>query len=58
MSTQSIERPGQEIEETSLSELLNFDDLSDVAVEWKQQMRDIEQSERSAENEGASVRIR
>lgn len=57
MSMQSIERPGETVEQT-LAELLNFDDSSDVAVDWRKQMQDIEQSQRSAENEEATVRIR
>lgn len=57
MSMQSIERPGETVEKT-LAELLKFDESSDVAVDWHKQMRDIEQSQRSAENEEATVRIR
>ena len=57
MSMQSIERPGETVEQT-LAELLEFDESSDIAVDWHKQMRDIEQSQRSAENEEASVRIR
>lgn len=58
MSAQSIERPGETVEGKTLAELLQFDESTDVAVEWRQQMSDIDQSQRSAENEEASVRIR
>lgn len=57
MSMQSIERPGETVEQT-LAELLNFDESSEIAVDWHKQMHDIEQSHRSAENEEATVRIR
>lgn len=57
MSMQSIERPGETVEKT-LAELLKFDESSDVAVDWHKQMHDIDQSQRSAENEEATVRIR
>lgn len=56
-STQPITRPGQTVDAT-LAELLNIDEDSDVVVEWRARMRDIEESERSAENDEASVRIR
>jgi hypothetical protein len=57
MSTQPIEQPGQTLEK-SLAELLDVREESDIVIEWGEQIRGIEKSERSAENEGASVRIR
>lgn len=57
MSAQSIARPGETVDKT-LAELLGFDESTDVVVQWQERMRDIEKSERSAENEEASVRIR
>jgi hypothetical protein len=57
MSTQPIERPGQTLEK-SLAELLGAQEETDIVVEWGEQIRSIEKSERTAENEGASVRIR
>jgi hypothetical protein len=56
MSTQSIARPGLTVQ-TTLAELLNFEQSRDVVVEWERRMRDIKESERNAENEEASVRI-
>jgi hypothetical protein len=56
MSTQSIARPGTTVQ-TTLAELLNFEQSTDVVVEWERRMRDIKESERNAENEEASVRI-
>lgn len=57
MSTQPIEQPGQMLEK-SLAELLDVREESDIVIEWGEQIRGIEKSERTAENEGASVRIR
>ncbi len=56
MSTQSIARPGLTVQ-TTLAELLKFEQSPDVVVEWERRMRDIKESERNAENEEASVRI-
>ncbi len=56
MSTQSITRPGLTVQ-TTLAELLNFEQSTDIVVEWERRMRNIKESERSAENEEASVRI-
>lgn len=56
MSTQSIARPGQTVQ-TTLAELLHFEQSTDVVVAWERRMRDIKESERNAENEEASVRI-
>lgn len=58
MSTQPIERPGVLSESKTIGELLQFDDDADAAVQWREQMQDIEKSQRSAENEQSSVRIR
>ncbi len=58
MATQPINRPGEVLESVSFRDLLEFDESSSVTVEWRQQMQDIEKSQRSAENESASVRIR
>lgn len=56
-SAQPITRPGQTVDAT-LAELLKIDENSEVVVEWRARMRDIEESERSAENDEGSVRIR
>jgi hypothetical protein len=56
-SAQPIARPGRKVDAT-LAELLNIDENSEVVAEWRARMRDIEASERSAENDEASVRIR
>lgn len=56
MSTQSIARPGLTVQ-TTLAELLNFEDSTDIVVAWEKRMHDIKESERNAENEEASVRI-
>lgn len=56
MSTQSIARPGLTVQ-TTLAELLHFEQSTDVVVAWERRMRDIKESERNAENEEASVRI-
>jgi hypothetical protein len=58
MATQPINRPGKILESVSFRDLLDFDESSSVTVEWRQQMQNIEDSQRSAENESASVRIR
>jgi hypothetical protein len=56
-SAQPISRPGHTVD-TTLAELLNLDENSDVVVEWRARMRDIEESERAAETDEGSVRIR
>ena len=56
-SAQPITRPGQTVDAT-LAELLNIDEDSDVVIQWRARMRDIEESERSAESDEGSVRIR
>lgn len=57
MSFEPIDRPGETIQST-LAQILGLQDDDTAAVEWRDQMRTIENSERSAETESASVRIR
>ncbi|GAC1382475.1 MAG: hypothetical protein NVSMB48_13080 [Marmoricola sp.] len=58
MATQPIDRPGELVESKSFSDLLELNEDSPAALQWRQQMQDIDQSQRSAENDSASVRIR
>lgn len=57
MSPTSIRRPGEPVASTP-AELLNLEGSEEVVSKWQERMQDIEESERSAENEEASIRIR
>lgn len=57
MSPTSIRRPGEPVASTP-AELLNLEGSEEVVSKWQERMQNIEESERSAENEEASIRIR
>ncbi len=57
MTSEKIERPGETISST-LAELLKVTETSPAVGIWNERMRDIEASERSAENDAATIRIR
>lgn len=57
MTSEKIERPGETISLT-LAELLKVTETSPAVEIWNERMRDIEASERSAENDAATIRIR
>jgi hypothetical protein len=57
MTSEKIERPGETIP-TTLAALLNVTESSPAVDVWNQRMREIEASERSAENDAASIRLR
>lgn len=57
MPSEEIQRPGETIPST-LAEYLQVTETSPAVIEWQQRMREIESSERTAESESASIRIR
>lgn len=57
MSAISIARPGELVQST-LAELLNLKGSEEIVAKWHERIQDIEDSERSAEDEEASIRIR
>lgn len=57
MTSEKIARPGETISAT-LAELLRVTDASPAVGVWNDRMREIEASERSAENDAATIRIR
>lgn len=57
MPSEPIDRPGTTIQST-LAEILGLQHGDSAAQEWRDRMQSIEISERSAETESASVRIR
>lgn len=57
MSSEPIDRPGTTIQST-LAQILGLQNGDTTATEWRDRMQSIESSERSAETESASVRIR
>jgi hypothetical protein len=57
MPSEPIDRPGTTIQST-LAEILGLQHGDSAATEWRDRMQSIETSERSAETESASVRIR
>jgi len=56
MTSEKIEQPGQTISST-LAELLKVESSPAVEI-WNDRMREIEASERTAENDAATIRIR
>lgn len=57
MPSEKIERPGETLSST-LAEFLQVTESSPAVVEWQERMKDIEASERTAENDAASIRVR
>lgn len=57
MSTILIALPGEQAQAT-LAELLNLKESEEIVAKWHARMQVIEDSERSAQDEEASIRFR